>query len=122
MHIEYSVTLVGHEPLCNAVLPVSGLALRKRRAVDTTSDTASNTAALPPPFLALLLLPCCPAPLAAMSSAWAEVRSGLEALLQHTSLATPGLAEAHYQFHTLTKGLNLLAVQPTPAERAELTR
>lgn len=59
-----------------------------------------------------------------MSSAWANIRSGLEAL-QHTSLATPGLAHELIQFQVLAEALALQplqAVEPTAAEKGELTR
>lgn len=88
--------------------------------------TTETTATLPSPSLALLHPRsfCCYsfAPLAAMSSAWADIRGRLAALLRHTSLAAPGLAQALKQFQIFVSGLDLQAIEPTAAERAEVTR
>lgn len=92
------------EPSSAAALPATGLPPRAGRAAGTpypNMGITSYTVTLPPPSLALPLLPSWPAPLAAMSSAWAEIRSALAALLQHSSLVAPSLAAALMQFRAL---------------------
>lgn len=58
-----------------------------------------------------------------MTSVWAKVISGLDALLRHTSPAALGLSDDATKWERLTNvSASLKAAQPTAAEKAEIIR